>query len=382
MQSGQGAIAHAGELEAIIATRDHQISVRDATISSRDRSIAELKAAIDERDARIAHLTETLALREQRIGQIEADLTAAMASHDVQITRLTGALGESDQRIGQLSGSLRESEERVGQLSGSLHESEEQVHQLRPLVHVAARAEQLDRMVHERNGQVRALRQSTSWKVTAPLRWARTLARGSHAGGNVIRFDRLEQHALNREPYSWGFANNLFAPLDGQSLAATYPHDHFKSVKGYGDRTYEYEARPLIHLGANDFSFFEELSGVWRKLAVDLLSADYRAAVSRLTGLDLMSAPMEAYICHYGPGEWLSPHVDLAEKIMTHVFYFNEYWDPKNGGCLNILRIVRHVGFTRGNSSDRGKQRCAGARGELLARRHPGHQRCAHVPAA
>lgn len=23
---------------------------------------------------------------------------------------------------------------------------------------------------------------------------------------------------------------------------------------------------------------------------------------------------------------------------MTHVFYFNENWDPKNGGCLNILR--------------------------------------------
>jgi len=47
---------------------------------------------------------------------------------------------------------------------------------------------------------------------------------------------------------------------------------------------------------------------------------------------------MEAYVCHFGPGAWLGPHVDLKDKIMTHVFYFNESWNPQHGGCLNILR--------------------------------------------
>jgi len=41
---------------------------------------------------------------------------------------------------------------------------------------------------------------------------------------------------------------------------------------------------------------------------------------------------------HYGPGAWHGPHVDLADKIVTHVLYFNPTWNIANGGCLNILR--------------------------------------------
>jgi Rps23 Pro-64 3,4-dihydroxylase Tpa1-like proline 4-hydroxylase len=43
-------------------------------------------------------------------------------------------------------------------------------------------------------------------------------------------------------------------------------------------------------------------------------------------------------VFHYGPGAWLGPHVDLADKIVTHVLYFNGEWDPADGGCLEILR--------------------------------------------
>ena len=85
-------------------------------------------------------------------------------------------------------------------------------------------------------------------------------------------------------------------------------------------------------------AFPEELSDAWRRLARDLLSPAYRRTMSRFLGRDLTTAPMEAYVCHFGPGAWLGPHVDLKEKIMTHVFYFNAAWDPKDGGCLNILR--------------------------------------------
>ena len=29
--------------------------------------------------------------------------------------------------------------------------------------------------------------------------------------------------------------------------------------------------------------------------------------------------------------------VDLAEKLVTHVLYFNEAWNPDDGGCLEVL---------------------------------------------
>jgi SM-20-related protein len=47
---------------------------------------------------------------------------------------------------------------------------------------------------------------------------------------------------------------------------------------------------------------------------------------------------MEVNVVHYGPGAWLGPHLDLKEKIVTHVRYCNDAWDPQLGGCLNILR--------------------------------------------
>jgi SM-20-related protein len=93
-------------------------------------------------------------------------------------------------------------------------------------------------------------------------------------------------------------------------------------------------------MGADVVSYPAELSDAWRRLAADLLSPAYRAAMSALIGFDLSQAPMEVNVFHYGPGGSLGPHRDLPEKIVTHVLYFNEAWNPTNGGCLRILRSV------------------------------------------
>ena len=80
------------------------------------------------------------------------------------------------------------------------------------------------------------------------------------------------------------------------------------------------------------------LSPSWRALADDLLSSWYRAAMTKLTGLDLRSLPVEVNVFHYGPGAWLGPHLDLKDKLVTHVLYFNDTWNESDGGCLHILR--------------------------------------------
>src|SRR5437868_438995 len=80
------------------------------------------------------------------------------------------------------------------------------------------------------------------------------------------------------------------------------------------------------------------MSAAWAELAADVISPAYRASMSRLTGLELIQAPIEVNIFHYGPGAWLGPHVDLKDKIVTHIFYFNDDWNEGDGGCLMILR--------------------------------------------
>jgi Polysaccharide pyruvyl transferase/2OG-Fe(II) oxygenase superfamily len=175
---------------------------------------------------------------------------------------------------------------------------------------------------------------------------------------DVIDLARLEQGKLATQPYEWTFVNGLYSERDAKLLADYYPTDNFKTVRGYdGEKSYEYEARALIKMWDTEPFQAEQLTDTWRRLANSLMSPNYRAAMSRLTGRDLSNASMEAYVCHYGPGAWLGPHLDLKDKIVTHVLYFNQTWNQADGGCLNILNsaemndIVATVRPIVGNSS-------------------------------
>jgi SM-20-related protein len=155
----------------------------------------------------------------------------------------------------------------------------------------------------------------------------------------MIDLTRISRAALETQPYSWAAVNGLFAPKDAAALAATYPRDHFKTLHAHdGEKEYLYESRCLLPMGGDTASNAEELSDAWRGLAQSLISPDYRAAMSLLTGYDLTSAAIEANVFHYGPGACLGPHLDLAAKRITHVLYFNSAWNPQDGGCLEILR--------------------------------------------
>ena len=154
----------------------------------------------------------------------------------------------------------------------------------------------------------------------------------------MIDLTRLNPEALSHQPYRWAFINRLFSPADGEALVNSYPNDRFKTVKGYdGEKGYEYEARSLIMMGASSPSHGERLSAAWRQMAGELLSTGYRSAMSQLTGLDLLDLPMEANVFHYGQRAWLGPHVDLEDKVVSHVLYFNDAWQMKDGGCLMVL---------------------------------------------
>jgi SM-20-related protein len=155
----------------------------------------------------------------------------------------------------------------------------------------------------------------------------------------MLDLTRLQLCALNTQPYSWAEIGDLYSPEDAIALAATFPHDHFKTVTGYGgEKNYDYEARGLVSMGTNAVVFPEELSEVWQKLAQDLCSSAYREALSHLTDHDLRNVPMEVNVFHYGPGASLGAHPDLSDKLVTHILYFNESWNRNDGGCLNILR--------------------------------------------
>jgi SM-20-related protein len=155
----------------------------------------------------------------------------------------------------------------------------------------------------------------------------------------MLDLTKISRHTLETHPFSWASIGDLYAPEGAAALAATYPRDHFKTVSGHdGEKEYLYESRALLHLGADEVADAAQLSDAWRELGEDLLSPEYRSAMSLLTGLDLTAVPIEANVYHYGPGASLGPHLDLPYKLVTHVLYFNRTWNAKDGGNLSILR--------------------------------------------
>ncbi|WP_460063483.1 2OG-Fe(II) oxygenase family protein [Pseudomonas sp. H2_H09] len=174
----------------------------------------------------------------------------------------------------------------------------------------------------------------------------------------MIDLSKLSANRLKSAPYSWAQIDALYSPEDAKALARTYPHDHFKTVSGYGGaKDYEYEARQLIAMGSHEVVNPQALSRAWLALSDSLRSAQYRHAMSTLTGQDLSHAPMEVNVFHYGPGANLGPHPDLDDKRVTHILYFNETWNPADGGCLQILGsadpadVVAQVPPVIGNSA-------------------------------
>jgi Rps23 Pro-64 3,4-dihydroxylase Tpa1-like proline 4-hydroxylase len=174
----------------------------------------------------------------------------------------------------------------------------------------------------------------------------------------VLDWSRFAQQSLETQPYRWAVIDRLYAPADADELAKTFPGDHFKHLSDYqGEKDFEYESRELIGMGASGISEAARLSSAWRALASDLLSLEYRMAMSALMGMDLSEAPLEVNVFHYPAGGSLGAHCDLSDKIVTHALYFNESWNDADGGCLTILRssdandVVETVSPVVGNSA-------------------------------
>ena len=91
--------------------------------------------------------------------------------------------------------------------------------------------------------------------------------------------------------------------------------------------------RCLVDMGGRSAVRPQELDPIWRALADDLAGDAYRAALARLTGVDLAPLDLEANVFSYPTGGFQDPHPDLPEKVVTHVIWFNERGGPPTVGA-------------------------------------------------
>ncbi|MDP8981957.1 MAG: hypothetical protein M3O35_15345 [Acidobacteriota bacterium] len=209
------------------------------------------------------------------------------------------------------------------------------------LLELEARYRRLETAFHQMHSEL----SSRGIRISNPVDQApRSLAppaalNGKPALRRIINLEAIRNHRLETVPCRWATIGNLFDPESARRLTATYPREGFKLVAGRnGEKSFQRQARSLIRMGADAAADPDDLSEAWRTLAADLLSPEYRAAMSALTGHNLADALLEVNFFHDGPDCCLGAHQDLPDKLVTHVLYFNRSWNTSDGGCLAILR--------------------------------------------
>jgi len=154
----------------------------------------------------------------------------------------------------------------------------------------------------------------------------------------MIDLDALAATPLQQVPYDWALVDGAFERERAPALIDTFPTRDFWQIAGHdGEKSYTYDARPLVICGADHAVELSPLSEPWQEVVDDLLSPGYREALSTAIRRPLDDAVMEANIWRWPNQAHLGPHLDMTEKIVTHVFYLNAGWNPWWGGCLRIL---------------------------------------------
>jgi Rps23 Pro-64 3,4-dihydroxylase Tpa1-like proline 4-hydroxylase len=117
-----------------------------------------------------------------------------------------------------------------------------------------------------------------------------------------------------------------------------------------GEKTYRFRTARLGDGGVGP------PDGTWAEFVSALRSTEYRDAVSQLSDIALDDAEIEISAWEYLPGDWLSPHVDKEQKLVTQIFYLTRDWHDGDGGRLVILdrdarSVARFLSPTLGSSA-------------------------------
>jgi len=82
----------------------------------------------------------------------------------------------------------------------------------------------------------------------------------------------------------------------------------------------------------------EDIGPYTSSLLQMVASSTYRDALAQRLGRDISSVPVAVDAWRYGPGDWLSAHVDKPEKLLTQVLYLSSDWASGDGGHLALLK--------------------------------------------
>lgn len=147
--------------------------------------------------------------------------------------------------------------------------------------------------------------------------------------------DRLDTASLQTDPWSHAYLPDALPVAAAGELGGSFTGSGLTEFEETG-RSKSYRFRTAEVFGPTTAG--PPRPGPLTTMIDVLTSPGYRDRISRLIGLDLAQRAVTIDLWEYHAGDWLAPHVDKPDKIVTQIFYLTESWTPDDGGRLLILR--------------------------------------------
>jgi SM-20-related protein len=143
----------------------------------------------------------------------------------------------------------------------------------------------------------------------------------------------LRETTLHTDPWPHCYLDDALPSSTAGDIEASFRYLELTLVEGRNrEKTYRMRTQRLDLQAAGTLP-----SAAWHHLAGALRHERYRDAMAALTGVSLDTADLTLDLWEYQDGDWLAPHVDKPDKLVTQLFYFSQSWHPDAGGHLLVL---------------------------------------------
>lgn len=147
----------------------------------------------------------------------------------------------------------------------------------------------------------------------------------------VAEMDALADARFATDPWRHLYLADALPAGYATRLARSFPADRLApSARSGSDKDYRLWTADLTENG--------DLPDPWGEFLGVLGGAAHRDLLARRSGVDLSATRVSLTVWEYRGGDFLAPHVDKAEKVLTQIVYLGEHWAEGDGGRLLVQR--------------------------------------------
>ena len=156
----------------------------------------------------------------------------------------------------------------------------------------------------------------------------------------MIDLRALSSALVSHDKFSWALFSNVIKTEVMQELSPCYPSEGYtRSERRVGPKKhYAFNLLKLV-----EHNIYSPPSNIiidpkWKILADNLMSNEYADILGETLKINLKNALINIGFYRFDTMDWVAPHIDNEDKLVTQIFYFNSLWSNAWGGQFKLLK--------------------------------------------